>query len=60
MADEQTPVIVNPQGKPARASASKDCPNGHGPEHRVKSSGFGEPHPVCSKCGHEFYGEKVS
>lgn len=29
-----------------------------GPEHRVKSSGFGAPHPVCSQCGYEWHDEE--
>ncbi len=48
------PVIVNPQGRPARAEKAADCPRcGEGPEKRTASSGFGERHPVC-RCGHEF------
>jgi uncharacterized protein (DUF983 family) len=48
--------ILGPDGKrPARAAVSDDCPKCQaGPEKRVLSGGFGEPHDVCSKCGHDF------
>lgn len=54
------PVIVNAHGQPARA-ADATCPQcGAGADRRRASAGFGDPHPVCGKCGHEFIGEKVA
>ena len=48
------PVILTPQGQPARTVAST-CPRcGASKDARVASSGFGQPHDVCSKCGHDF------
>lgn len=53
----QTNVILNPQGQPARTTTT-DCPQcGAGKEKRCASSGFGLPHPVCSRCGYEWIGE---
>lgn len=52
--------LVGADGKPARRRESKVCPRcGAGPEKRTASAGFGEPHPVCTKCGHEFLGERM-
>lgn len=52
-----TPKILDAQGKPARKLEDSVCARcGAGPEKRVKSSGFGIPHPVCV-CGMEFFGE---
>ena len=49
--------ILDRFGKPARA-ASSTCPQcGAGKDKRVQSSGFGVAHPVCAKCGHEFFDE---
>jgi hypothetical protein len=49
------PVIVNPQGKPARAPKSDACPRcGKGKENRRQVHAFGgDPYDVCL-CGHEF------
>lgn len=49
-------LLLGPDGKPV---SSQDvflapCPKcGEGPNKRVPSGGFGEPHYVCI-CGHEF------
>lgn len=52
------PVLVRPDGQPLKA-ASRDCPRcGAGPDRRVPSAGFGEPVPVCAKCGWAFTGER--
>lgn len=52
------PVIVSPDGKPARLPANANCSAcGAKPSARVASGGFGVPHPVCGVCGHEFHGE---
>ena len=67
--DDETAVqdpaaaLLDPQGRPAavRKAADKRCPRcGAGPERRVSSSGFGEPHPVCGRCGHEWTGEQFN
>jgi len=51
------PVIVAPNGRPAREAESDDCPRcGSAPDKRVASSGFGSPHDVCVVCGFEFEG----
>ena len=55
---DQAPQIVLTD-----ASSSKrvvlDCPQcGDDTSRRVKSSGFGEPHDVCGKCGHEWSREE--
>lgn len=51
----QSRTIVDPQGRPARRPESRACPRcGAGPERRVLSGGFGEPHHVCGQCGEEF------
>ena len=49
MIDEQPrPVIVDAHGRPARTSDDA-CPRcGAGKDKRVKSGGFGTPHPVCT------------
>lgn len=53
------PIILDDQGQPARRPASKLCPQcGAGPDARVPSAGFGEPHPVCGRCGHEWTAER--
>ena len=57
MNDEQTaaPVILDAHGQPARKATSTDCPNCRAKrDKRVRSSGFGQPHDVCGKCGHDF------
>ena len=54
-----TVVILDANGKPARQAASKVCPQcGAGPDLRVPSAGFGVPHPVCGRCGHEWPAER--
>lgn len=51
-------MILGPDGKPVPRPAPRGdrCPQCNaGPEHRVKSGGFGaEVHDVCCKCGYEF------
>lgn len=42
---------------PARVQSPRDlsCPRcGASEDMRVKSAGFGVPHDVCRKCGHEW------
>ncbi len=57
---ETTPQLLDAQGQPARRPASRLCPRcGAGPDRRVKSAGFGEPHPVCGQCGYDFHGERM-
>jgi hypothetical protein len=53
--------LVGPNGQPARPStAPRPCPRcGAGPDRRVASSGFGVPHPVCARCGHEWPDERM-
>ena len=52
---ERPPVIVNPQGQPARKAMDTACPQCRAPkERRVLSAGFGAPHDVCGVCGHDF------
>lgn len=50
------PIILTPQGKPARAAvAVKTCPGcGKGPEFRKPAGAFGEKFDHCIHCGHEF------
>jgi len=51
------PVIVDPRGRPVKVD--KRCPGcSAAPDLRVPSCGFGSPHSVCSRCGHEFIGER--
>lgn len=53
--DAQGPVIVAPDGRPARLPKDARCPQcGAGPDERVPSSGFGTAHDVCQRCAHEF------
>lgn len=48
------PVIVNPQGQPARAAVTTACPTcGGDAEKRGPSGGFGTPWTVCA-CGYEW------
>jgi uncharacterized protein (DUF983 family) len=55
MTESKTPVIVDPQGKPARQAIDTACPQcGAGPAKRVLSGGFGAVHDVCGVCGHDF------
>lgn len=54
----ETPVIVAPDGRPARASISTDCPDCRAPKaRRVNAAGFGDPVIVCGQCGRPFPGE---
>lgn len=49
--------LVDATGRPLRRpqAASDACPGcGAGKDRRVPSAGFGTPHEVCEKCGHEF------
>jgi len=49
------PVIVAPDGRPARDPRDERCPDcGSGPDKRVLSGGFGAPWEVCRVCGHEW------
>ena len=49
--------LVDAGGRPLR-QRSESCPDcGAGKDKRVPSAGFGDPHPVCGRCGHEFQGE---
>lgn len=58
--DDDRPTIVDPTGRRARDPESRRCPTcGAGPEQRVSSSGFGQPHDVCRRCGHEFAEDTV-
>jgi rubredoxin len=51
------PLIVSTEPKPLPRSVL--CPGcGSGKDKREASGGFGALHPICSKCGHEFIGEK--
>lgn len=46
-------TLVDAAGKPAVRDTS--CPQcGAGKDRRQVSAGFGQPHDVCSKCGHDF------
>lgn len=55
----EQPVIVGPNGQPARAAVSANCPRcGKGPDRRVASGGFGTLHPVCGHCGYEWHEER--
>jgi uncharacterized protein (DUF983 family) len=54
MADE-TPVIVDPSGKPARKARDTACPKcGAGADLRVLSGGFGVVHDICGRCGFDY------
>ena len=38
---------------------SDKCPRcGAGVDQRRASAGFGAPHPVCGRCGHEWFEEE--
>lgn len=51
----EQPVILAPDGRPARTPPDALCPQcGAGADKRTPSSGFGTPHDVCSVCGWEF------
>lgn len=50
----ESPVIVNPQGQPARAKAPELCPQCRkGKEHRKVIETFGGAQTICH-CGYEF------
>jgi uncharacterized protein (DUF983 family) len=55
---DATPTLLDPDGRPIdrrRMEASSKCPRCFADrERRVLSGGFGEPHDVCGKCGHDF------
>jgi len=55
-----TPVIVAPDGTPARLPRDARCPNcGAGPDQR-ETSGMGEWHHVtCAACAYEFPKERA-
>lgn len=58
--DEQ-PLILGADSRPLRKKKAADdrCPDcGSGSDKRQASGGFGERYPVCSRCGHEFLGER--
>ena len=49
------PVLVAPDGRPARLPADARCPRcGAGANERVLSAGFGEAHNICQRCAFEF------
>lgn len=53
----ERPTIVLTDPKPLPKDDT--CPRCRaGKERRVASCGFGEPHPVCGQCGHEFIDER--
>ena len=53
--DAQQAAILGPTGQPARLAPDARCPCcGAGPDQRVLSAGFGEPHEVCQSCAWEF------
>lgn len=48
-------AVLGPDGKPARVPLSDRCPRcGAGPEARVSSAGFGQPHEICRACAYEW------
>ena len=52
--------LVDAQGRSVRRmrTEARNCPRcGAGGTRRVASAGFGSPHPVCGRCGHEFISE---
>jgi len=53
MQDQQHPVIVDPQGQPARAPKSAACPVCHS-KRKGRSAGFGHPTTLCLQCGHDY------
>jgi uncharacterized protein (DUF983 family) len=56
---QDTPMIVAPDGRPARKTKDDRCPRCRaGKDKRCPSSGFGQPIPVCIVCGYEFLGEE--
>ena len=47
--------LVDGSGQPARRKVDPRCPKCQaGPDRRVLSGGFGEPHEVCGQCGFDF------
>jgi ribosomal protein L37AE/L43A len=61
VAPDPAAALVDGTGRPAaRARAeSKVCPRCRlGEDRRVASCGFGDAIPICSRCGHEFVGER--
>lgn len=60
--DDPASSLVDATGRSVRLARedAKRCPRcGAGPEKRVASAGFGDPHPVCSRCGFEWLGERM-
>ena len=58
MTDQDT-RLVDASGRPLPPQTStgvpKACPGcGSPPDKRMLSAGFGQPHDVCIRCGHEF------
>ena len=54
-------VLLDSAGRPARSPRTALCPRcGAGPDQRVASAGFGDPWPVCKRCGHEWLGERFN
>jgi len=55
MSEPFNPVLVAVNGTPLRPTAPPICPVcGEGPDKRTAAGGFGQPHEVCTQCGHEF------
>jgi hypothetical protein len=55
MREPFNPVIVAPDGRPARLPRDANCPRcGASAKERVPSSGFGQPIEVCQQCAYEF------
>lgn len=54
--DAQKPVLVSPDGRPARLPKSALCPRcGAAPDQRMSSSGFGRnAFEICKICGYRF------
>lgn len=52
---DHMPVLVRPDGRPARTPSDAKCPRcGAGPDQRVKTAGFGKPAECCQRCAFEF------
>lgn len=55
MAEQQSKPLIVLTDADDELPKDERCPIcGVGPERRRLSSGFGEPHDVCGKCGYDF------
>lgn len=52
--ETEPPVILAPNGRPARGKADTACPNCRAGKDKRTVTGYGVQHDVCASCGYEW------